>query len=1469
MAVSEVDVGKLVVRLLLNDEQYNAAVKNAEGTTKALSTTIGPLVDLIGDALTTAFRGAALAATGLAAASTAVGASFEKQMAQLAAVAGGLSKTDEAYQRLKARAEEMGATTQFSATQAAEGMTALAQAGLSTDQVIQAIQPALDLAVASQIGLGEATEIVASTMKQFGLQASDAAHITDVLAQGTQASLLSMQDLAVSMRYAGSASAGVGISLEETVAVLAQFRDLGLDAEQVGTNYRAMISSLSDPTKEATATLERLGLSAAQVSPEINSLKDVLKALGESSMTTADAFSIFGVQAGANVAAIANGLASSSANFDQLLSDLQTKTGALAGMVAVQTDTVSSAWDEVTSAAESAGIALFDGFSEPLRDLLEETKTVIMQIADEFDLQSGRIRDQFAENLTGPVEGLGTTLGQALIEITLAMLDVAGAVRAIGEAVAPVLPYLDDMLVGLTAIAAAGKALVWLEGLSTLLGAAGAGALALNAPMVLLAASLGAVGVAAAVTVDAIRSVGDAEAEMVEATRAVRARLEAQTAATRAEEEAHAAALQASTVAARDAAAAEGTLSSEFDVATRAVAALNAEVVATKLRLGELIDVGGQLRGIKEILGDLDEEGIAAMEQRRTRMAALIRQQEDQVARLQSASAFASPSTFTGGVATNRDELIALIDARKAALVSAKSELEQFNRTVATATQELLDAEQKKYEDAEARKNAARQAAAREANAQAESEYKSHLDQLNRLLSEAETYGLTEVERLQREKKAVLEDLAQWRIATAEQVAEVEIFYEKMIAAEKKKDEEKEQKNKEDEEKKAQASREKWAGVARDARVSLLSDMGQLEARFNEQVEELYADRYLTEAEKLATLGALNAKFVHEQSEILKKEEAERAEILKRSQSRVKELYDRFFQTRIGSLREERDETISVLKAEGVATKEFITQISAAYDREIGAERMQGIVAGVQRVAGTVRDVVSAVAQVYSTTINVVRTAMDGFFNLLEGLTGFRVGLFDVARQAQAMVANGEARTTGEAASSIVASAAAQALAFVQALVESAPEIMRGLGEALPELLQAVAAAAPEVAQAIGAAIPGIIQIVAENLGPIIQSFVDAADLILSALAEGIGTLVNALVDAFKENAARSIELMNAFIVALISGIGDLVVGIIEALPTILDALLGGLPRIIDALINAVGDVVAAFIRAIPDIVTSIIEALPDIIFSLIEGLVDMVPQLIDAIISMVPRLIQAIIASLPQLFTDIIPRLIPIIGQILIQALVDSVANIVKILGDIFEAIFAPKKYAERMELEQRRAAFDAERAAAAQAPVNPATSIMESRQAEIDALASAAASGDMAALAQLYSMLSGAEARNDATQVRLLQEAIASVGATGSLGAPAGVSAMSTVRVSTGAVTQSPEGSGWVRNTAAPNSPGAAGSPAAANAAADPIAVMVKIGERDLGQALVDAQNQGRLGGLQGRLGLAGNGQAVGMANLRPVIR
>lgn len=371
MSGQRMNVGTLFVELLLDDSELGTGTARATKRLSSFADGLRSVAQKIDATLTAALERAALAAAGVATAAVVVGASFEKQMSKVASVAG---STTEELAALTEEARRIGATTQFSATDAAEGMEALASAGFSTKEIITATADAMALAGANAVDLDTATSLVAATLTQFNLSASDAGRVSDVFTAAAQASLLTVGDLAVAMRYAGTAGAVLGYSLEETTAAVAMFRDIGLTGEQAGTNFRAMMESLANPTQKATDVLGDLGIEFEEINPAMHSFDEIVQTLAASGIDLGQSYAIFGSIAGGNVMSLVEDWreAGGEANkYQQILDELVTSHGTAQRSFDAMADNVAGGWDRLKSSAEEFLLVLFDMGKGPLKRLME------------------------------------------------------------------------------------------------------------------------------------------------------------------------------------------------------------------------------------------------------------------------------------------------------------------------------------------------------------------------------------------------------------------------------------------------------------------------------------------------------------------------------------------------------------------------------------------------------------------------------------------------------------------------------------------------------------------------------------------------------------------------------------------------------------------------------------------------------------------------------------------------------------------------------------------------------------------------------------------------------------------------------------------------------------------------------------------------------------------------------------------
>lgn len=208
--------------------------------------------------------GAGMLAIGVAA-SLGVGVAVSKFMQFDAAMSQVNAVTQETLANqllLRDAALEAGGATVYTATEAANAEEELAKAGLRTADILGgALYGSLNLAASGQLEVARSAEITGITLKQFSLDGSQAARVADVLSAGANKAVGSVEDLAQGLKFVGPVTAGMNVSLEDTVATLALFADQGILGEQAGTSLRGMLSSLTSPSKQARDELDRLGVS--------------------------------------------------------------------------------------------------------------------------------------------------------------------------------------------------------------------------------------------------------------------------------------------------------------------------------------------------------------------------------------------------------------------------------------------------------------------------------------------------------------------------------------------------------------------------------------------------------------------------------------------------------------------------------------------------------------------------------------------------------------------------------------------------------------------------------------------------------------------------------------------------------------------------------------------------------------------------------------------------------------------------------------------------------------------------------------------------------------------------------------------------------------------------------------------------------------------------------------------------------
>lgn len=155
----------------------------------------------------------------------------------------------ETMELLRYQAKELGRTTSWSASEAAEAQFEFAKAGFTTNEILAATGGILDTATASQMGLAEATEITAGALRMFGLDASKSTQVGDMLTKTASSTTTDVRDLAEALKYSGNGARQFGLDLQQTLGILGKLGDRMLKGSEAGTGLQAVFASLLNSKK--------------------------------------------------------------------------------------------------------------------------------------------------------------------------------------------------------------------------------------------------------------------------------------------------------------------------------------------------------------------------------------------------------------------------------------------------------------------------------------------------------------------------------------------------------------------------------------------------------------------------------------------------------------------------------------------------------------------------------------------------------------------------------------------------------------------------------------------------------------------------------------------------------------------------------------------------------------------------------------------------------------------------------------------------------------------------------------------------------------------------------------------------------------------------------------------------------------------------------------------------------------------
>lgn len=416
---------------------------DTSGFTKGISSMTVAAGNLISDLTKTA----ATKLAGLAKSSVSVGMNFDASMSQVAATMG---TTVDQIDNLTKVAKEMGSSTKFTATQAADALNYLALAGYDANKAAEVLPSVLNLAAAGGMDLAYASDLVTDAMASLNIEANkqNVDDFGNKLAMAASKANANVSQLGEAILTVGGTAANLKGGTTELTTALGLLANVGIKGAEGGTHLRNIILSLQSPTDEAAKKMQKLGLQVYDSQGKMRGLNDILSDLNSAmnGMTQGQKDSIINQLFNKTDLAAVNGLlAAQGEQWDTLAAQIDNADGAMGQMAETQIDNLQGAMTIMSSAFEGMQLAVYDELEPTLTeavkwgtDCLTQLTTALSEGGPEAMLAAaGEIISDLAAGIAEQLPGLMTTgveiitqLAQNLTDTMPAMLDTGAEVLA-------------------------------------------------------------------------------------------------------------------------------------------------------------------------------------------------------------------------------------------------------------------------------------------------------------------------------------------------------------------------------------------------------------------------------------------------------------------------------------------------------------------------------------------------------------------------------------------------------------------------------------------------------------------------------------------------------------------------------------------------------------------------------------------------------------------------------------------------------------------------------------------------------------------------------------------------------------------------------------------------------------------------------------------------------------------------------
>lgn len=452
-------IGYIKLNIQDFEQKYNEVHSKTESLEKIVDG-LGNVFDVAGKMAAAAFTGISAAAVKATQSVVNVGSSFQAAMSQVAATMGMSSQEIEnnadAYVRLSDAAKQMGETTKYTATEAAQALNYLALAGYEVDESISLLPKILDTASAGGMDLAKASDMVTDAMSALGLSIEEADMFVDSLAKTSQRSNTSVSQLGDAILQIGGTAKSLSGGVNELNTALGILANNGIKAAEGGTALRQIILNLTAPTEKAQEYMDSLGFSAYDAAGNMKPLNETFAELDKimSQFTTQQErdkvlTTIFDARQLKSARAL---LANYGDEWDNLYNEIEMADGAASQMAKTMETNLQGSLTIAKSALEAVQITVFDTFKDSFTKATNEGIKSINKLNEtlkspEMQQNLERIGQSIADVLLKLVDFVANTAIPKFIEFAANLKEIAITLKSALAGLAAAIPLVTIGLV--------------------------------------------------------------------------------------------------------------------------------------------------------------------------------------------------------------------------------------------------------------------------------------------------------------------------------------------------------------------------------------------------------------------------------------------------------------------------------------------------------------------------------------------------------------------------------------------------------------------------------------------------------------------------------------------------------------------------------------------------------------------------------------------------------------------------------------------------------------------------------------------------------------------------------------------------------------------------------------------------------------------------------------------------------------